>query len=414
MKFSLACNFDPRLLDEAKKYPVYEVYGKLTSDILGGGRASFMLPQVNKRKLSEYVKQTHDAGIGFNYLINAACLDNMEYSRSGQRKIRKLLDWLSECEVDSVTLNHAFLLKMIKKSYPHFRTRVGVFSAINSVQRAKFWEQEGADCLCLEDLSCNREFELLRSIRRGVSCDLQLLVNNSCFYSCALSQLHMNMLSHASQASHSSGGFYIDYCFLRCAKEKLENPVNYIRATWIRPEDLHIYEEIGITNFKIVERNSPTSLLALRLKAYAERSYDGNLLDLVQPYAAPAGSTEGNKDEVTPHPLYTVLRYFLRPFKVNPFQMLKLKKLSEAQGMLSPLQEGNPVQIPNKSLDGFLKRFTEEGCRDKDCDECRYCHTIAEKTVQVKQPFQQKSVEGFDAVFQEMESGSFWGEGKRG
>ena len=32
---------------------------------------------------------------------------------------------------------------------------------------------------------------------------------------------------------------------------------NFLRANWIRPEDLHLYEEIGYENFKIVERNTP-------------------------------------------------------------------------------------------------------------------------------------------------------------
>ena len=65
--------------------------------------------------------------------------------------------------------------------------------------------------------------------------------------------------------------------------------MNYLRANWIRPEDLHLYEELGYHNFKIVERNTPTQILLERVKAYAERRYDGNLLDLVQNYAYPVG-----------------------------------------------------------------------------------------------------------------------------
>ena len=38
MKLSVACNFDDALLDGLRDYPVYEIYGKLTSDYFGGGR----------------------------------------------------------------------------------------------------------------------------------------------------------------------------------------------------------------------------------------------------------------------------------------------------------------------------------------------------------------------------------------
>ena len=41
MRLSVACNFDDALLDGLKNYPVYEVYGKVTQDFVGGGRPSF-------------------------------------------------------------------------------------------------------------------------------------------------------------------------------------------------------------------------------------------------------------------------------------------------------------------------------------------------------------------------------------
>jgi len=56
------------------------------------------------------------------------------------------------------------------------------------------------------------------------------------------------------------------------------------------PEDLHYYEKLGYETFKIVERNTPTQILLERVKAYSERRYDGNLLDLVQNYAYPKTS----------------------------------------------------------------------------------------------------------------------------
>jgi len=51
------------------------------------------------------------------------------------------------------------------------------------------------------------------------------------------------------------------------------------------PEDLSLYEEMGYDRFKVVERDLPTPVMVSRVRAYAERRYDGNLLDLVQPYA---------------------------------------------------------------------------------------------------------------------------------
>jgi hypothetical protein len=43
MKLSVATNFQPDFLDAIDGYPVTELFGKLSSDSIGGGRASFML-----------------------------------------------------------------------------------------------------------------------------------------------------------------------------------------------------------------------------------------------------------------------------------------------------------------------------------------------------------------------------------
>ncbi len=401
MKLSVACNFDPALLDALKGYPVYELYGKTTADIIGGGRASFTLPATGKRKLEKYVKSVHAAGMSFNYLINASCLENMESTRGGQRAIRKLLDWLAAIGVDAVTLNHPLLLKMIKKNYP-FQTRIGVFAAVNTVQRAKFWENEGADCICLEDIAVNRDFELLAEMRRATACDLQLLVNNHCFYSCAMSGTHMNMLSHASQSKHKSKGFYVDYCMVRCTGDKLANPVNFIRASWIRPEDLKHYQAIGYENFKIVERMSPTWLLALRVKAYAEGRYGGNLLDLVQPYGHKEAGI-GNTAKAA-----RFLRYLLRPLSVNPLKLNKLRKIGDKQGMLSSLEGTPPVVIDNAALEGFIDRFKQQRCADTDCASCRHCHTAAERHVNVDDTFRHETLALYADLKEELETGRFW------
>jgi len=293
MRLSVATNFDPRLLEALEGYPVYEVFGKLPRDFVGGGRASYMLSPVSRRSLAEHVAQAHRRGIQFNYLLNAACLNNLEWTGRGQREIERLLAWLARIGVDSITVSLPHLLELIKRRYPQFRVKVGVFAGVDGVQKAKWWEDLGADGITLASLAVNRNFSLLAAIRRSVACELQLLVNTNCLQACPLASAHMVALSHASQAGHAAGGFLIDYCFLKCTQMKLREPVNYIRSDWIRPEDLHHYQALGYDRFKIAERNAPTEVMVRRVKAYTEGRYDGNLLDLVQGYGFACGNSAG-------------------------------------------------------------------------------------------------------------------------
>jgi collagenase-like PrtC family protease len=58
------------------------------------------------------------------------------------------------------------------------------------------------------------------------------------------------------------------------------DPVELLKSPWIRPEDIPHYEAIGYDRFKITERFKRTPLLLENVRAYENRRYDGNLLDL--------------------------------------------------------------------------------------------------------------------------------------
>jgi collagenase-like PrtC family protease len=401
MRLSLATNFDDTLLERLRGSPVVEVFGKLPTDSLGGGRATYMLRPLRKARLAEHVRQAHVNGIQFNYLLNTACSGNLESTRRGQRQIARLLDWLEEVGVDSVTVALPFLLRLIKRRYPHLKVKVGVFAGVDELSKAKAWEDLGADAITLDSHAVNRDCRLLEAIRQSIVCDLQLLVNVNCLASCPFARAHMVALSHASQSASSR--FMIDYCLLLCGRFKASEKVNYIRSNWIRPEDLHVYESMGYDLFKIAERDAPTSTLLRRVRAYSERRYEGNLLDLVQSFGYPDPLPDRYRGNWR-----WALRYFLHPWSASLFRLPALLRLARAEGMLSPLDGRVPIYIENRKLDGFLERVIRSGCRGKDCGSCRYCHEIAEEAVEVDSGFQKERLELYQQLLENFDSGRLW------
>ncbi len=415
MRLSVATNFDPALVDGLRGYPVVELYGKLREDPVGGGRAPYQLRPVGRRRLARHVAHARAAGIGFNYLLNASCLGNREITRKGQREIERLLDWICGIGVTSVTVASPYLLRLVKTRYPGLSVRISVFSGVDRVRKAQMWEDLGADCIVLDSLLVNREFRALEAIRKSVRCDLELLVNNSCLSSCALSPSHMNALAHAGQTGHANRGFFIDWCFLRCSETKLRDPVNHLRSDWIRPEDLGAYEEMGYDRFKITERDLPTELLRLRVKAYSERRYDGNLLDLVQPFALSGVRADDRYYRRGPG---WYLRFLFRPLLVNPARMALLKRLADLRHLTRPVEGTPPVYVDNRALDGFLARFREAGCADQECEACRWCHSFAERAVRVDAASREAVLAAYRDLFRALEDGRMWkylpGRGKPG
>ena len=387
MKFSVPTNWEQVLIPKLNKDGVDEVYGKLDSDFIGGGRASFLMPRVSKKKATAHIRELHRSGLKFNYLANATCLGNLEWTASGQRKIRHLFDWLVSIGVDKVTVAIPYLLELVKKCYPQLKVVISTQAGIDTAERAKFWEDLGADKLTLSVLDVNRNFGLLRRIRKNVKCELQLIANLLCLYKCPFYKYHSVLNAHASQLGHHLKGFFIDYCFLKCTSYRLNNPVEFIRSLWIRPEDISCYEDVGVDSIKLVDRGMNTEAISLIVDAYVKRKYDGNLLDLM------------------PHPTKNIifqdsgllrkLKYFLRPFLVNIF------RLQKGQNLFS----GTGIYIDNKKLDGFIKYFLDNDCSLQLCQECKYCQETSNKALKIVPGPQLKDI---DRYVSELTSGGMF------
>ena len=164
IQFSVAANYDLELIPELGKYPVHEVYGKLSHDIVGGGRPSYMGTPLSEKKLTAYVKALRNEGIEFNYLLNSSCLGNREWGRRWQRQFMNLMEKIQRMEIRRVTVSLPYLMEMVKKRFPGLHVRVGIFAQVDTPSRAKFWEELGADAITLESYSINRDFERLNAI----------------------------------------------------------------------------------------------------------------------------------------------------------------------------------------------------------------------------------------------------------
>lgn len=143
-----------------------------------------------------------------------------------------------------------------------------------------------------------------------------------------------------------------------------------------------------------------------RVQAYAERRYEGNLLDLVQPYGF---SKEASDPDAGRSRLWWALKYNFRPFQVRMWRLWNVKKLAEERGMLTPLAGNPPVAIENRALDGFMERFLTKGCKDMDCEACRYCHRWAEQAVKIDPVYKARCLRLYEQTFDDLHSGRMWG-----
>jgi collagenase-like PrtC family protease len=391
LKISVATNWSDQLIENMIKDDVVEVFGKLESDFFGGGRASFSLPSITKSNAQRHVECVHENGLEFNYLLNSTCLGNKEFSRSGQKKMVKLLDWLCEIEIDTVTVSIPYIFMWIKKKYPDLKINVSTWADVDTIERLKYWNGLGANAITLPAMRLIRDFPLLRQMRKAADCKLQLIANEKCIRECPHENYHKSLLSHSSQSDHDSGGFLIDYCFFQCSLDALKDKSSIIRGSWIRPEDIKYYEKVGIDRIKLVDRRMADEQILKIVKAYTERRYDGNLLDLF--------NRNLTKRSLNRYSIRKLLKYQFRPLRVNPLKQRKLaKKLTEID-----------IYVDNKKLDGFINHFLDERCGMKSCSDCGYCEGFAEKAVKINSEQKKAAEEGYQEILDELTSGEMFG-----
>jgi collagenase-like PrtC family protease len=396
-KFSVAANYDLDLVPALAAYPVDEVYGRFPTDGVSSGRPHYLSTPLSEADLQRYVRLLDQHGIAFNYLLNGACFGNHEWTKPWQKRVTALLAKLGDIGVRRVTVSTPFLLELVKCRFPEFKVRVGIYAQVDTPRRARFWEDLGADAIVLESFSINRNFRRLAEIRKAVRCDLELIANHVCLMNCPMQTYHQNGFAHASD---DSATLFIDYCFMRCSRQRLADPSQFIKSAWIRPEDIAVYEAMGYTTFKLLERGIPSEELLRRVKAYSERRFEGNLAELLLSY--------GFKQPVKKESFWS-LRHFLKPRQVNPLRLKPLRDLARLQGWQSPLPEC-PIRVDTRQIpENFLDGFRDRDCASTDCQACGYCERIAAKAVSVSPAYRTEVLEKYAEVEDTMVAGGLWG-----
>lgn len=393
MELRVSTNWDNFLIDALAETSTEEVYGKLSHDVIGGVRPAFLLPQISRAEAEAHIRYVRGKGIRFNYLINTMCIANVHYSREGYGQIRELLEWIGATGTDVVTIGFPYMAHLVREVLPGMKIKASSVCRINSVYRAKQYEDLGVDEIVIDE-NINRDFETLAAIRQAVKCDLELIANPCCLHDCPHQPSHVAHDGHASQTQSMDHYCYLQYPYYNCTLKKFTNPVEIIKARWIRPEDLWAYEDIGYSKFKVVERFKKTDVLAKTVSAYHKRCHHGNLIDIL---------TLTNPDAY----LEPNLAYFNKPEHVNVTKVIQVADL-----MNFALRDF--IYIDNSKFEGFIEFFREIGsCRNRDCDKCGFCRKTFEKVGTFNRDEAEKRRKGFEDFIRSMVVGDVFAENER-
>lgn len=227
-------------------------------------------------------------GVRLDLLLNANCYGAEAMSKKLESHIidilATLISWGTKPEV--VTAASPFVARTVKKVFPEIETRASVNMRLTTVQAMAYLATWFDSYYLGRDVQRN-----LETVKRAADwCHangkkLGILANSGCLRYCPWQTYHDNLIAHSADALREPAAKdfnpHLCWTLYRDAKSFPE----LLKATWIRPEDLHHYD--GMVDFvKLATRQH--AMPRLVVDAYVRGDHSGNLLDLLEPGFSPA------------------------------------------------------------------------------------------------------------------------------
>jgi len=206
-------------------------------------------------------------------------------------QIKDYIKFLVDSGVQTITVSLPLMAELIRDVDSHIGIEVSTIAHVETVTQIKLWkERYGVTKLC-GSLAKNRDINFIRAESEYCSTHgitLTLLANEFCEYAIetptCVSASSCIYRDHCYQL-HSIGYSQFDhlprdYPMGECIQGRRSGGAVWLKANFIRPEDICFYNQIGINHFKITGRTGSTNYIASVVNAYLNKKYSGNLLAL--------------------------------------------------------------------------------------------------------------------------------------
>lgn len=239
-------------------------------------------------RLEADLRQLRELGIGLDLLFNANCYGGQAVSRWLESQVASIIDHLGELVglVNTVTTTSLAIARTVKHYYPDIEVRASVNMRIGTIQAMEL--VAGLFDGYYVQREFNRDLRHLREVKAWADSagkKLYLLANSGCLDHCPGQSFHDNLVAHEREIDETDNiPDWTPYVCWNHYREREHWPT-LLQGTWIRPEDLHHYEEL----FPVVKLATRQHVRPRQvIRAYVERRYGGNLLDLFEPGFGPA------------------------------------------------------------------------------------------------------------------------------
>lgn len=240
-----------------------------------------------QERLEDDLLALRELGLGLDLLFNSNCYGGLAVSEHLQHQVISVVEHLQELVgLETVTTTSLAVARTVKRHFPEVAVRASVNMRLGTVQAMAAVAGLFDGYYVQRDY--NRSIDHLAELKSwadGAGKRLYLLANSGCLRFCPGQSFHDNLVAHEREVDETKNiPDWTPYVCWNLFKERANWPA-VLQSTWIRPEDIGHYEPL-FEVVKLATRMHARPRAVIR--AYVERCFRGNLLDLFEPGYAPA------------------------------------------------------------------------------------------------------------------------------
>jgi collagenase-like PrtC family protease len=300
MKFSVGVPASPNEINrilEALGSDIHEIY--LAADIPFFGTGRDLTHSLDVHGLRRVVDMAQYWDVTVRVLMNTPFFTKSQERRRFEDRIKEYFDLMLGQGIEHITIADPRILMTANRYYPgEFHIAISSYAHIDNVELARGYANLGANRLILPS-NLVRDFRSIRNIRNSVTCELEIMANLGCQYGCPAHTHHGAYLAEISRFPREVRILFRDPYREYCTSLMQKEPWRIIAGSWIRPEDLEIYEDYRVNFIKIVGRHLNAKWIIRAAQAYVKQTYKGNILDILTPQFAIAHKVFLENEQLT-------------------------------------------------------------------------------------------------------------------
>ena len=217
-------------------------------------------------------------GIAVNLALDAVCSGGGSVSRGFRSRFSRFLEKIIDLDI-CLMLSEPMLIAFAAQEFEALRIIAYAKSSHGILDfhlRARFFEntfgKAGNLARIVIPSDLNRDFRAIAAIRDEVRCELGVVVNEGDVLYNPFSISEQCALSHLGSIRDPSRLEDCERVFRTKREESYRrDPWRLLASPWVRPQDLHHYEDAGIDSFMALAPANPDRILRI-VRAYGERS----------------------------------------------------------------------------------------------------------------------------------------------